>query len=139
MTENVSFNEQEQHILINNNIQDDGTLINDKNKVDFTNGTNQLNNNNIKSVVKSKSFFRMDSIYRPRSYDRSKKVLPLSQSQLDQHKEINPDNSPQKSMCNKCKRKFKTTTSTIMQGKSSHSIKLDNIIFEIYFSYHRYM
>ena len=36
MTENVSFNEREQHILINNNVREDGTLFNNKNKVDFT-------------------------------------------------------------------------------------------------------
>ena len=30
MPENVSFNEQEQHILINNNVREDGTPINDK-------------------------------------------------------------------------------------------------------------
>ena len=47
MAENVSFNEQEQHILVNNNIWEDGTLINNKNKVDFTIGNKQLNDNNI--------------------------------------------------------------------------------------------
>ena len=30
MPENVSFNEQEQHILINNSVREDGTPINDK-------------------------------------------------------------------------------------------------------------
>ena len=30
MPENVSFNEQEQQILINNNVREDGTPINDK-------------------------------------------------------------------------------------------------------------
>ena len=56
----------------------------------------------------SKSFFRIDSTYRPRSYDKSHKVLPLSQSQPDQHKGITPDDSSQNSVCNKCKRTFKT-------------------------------
>ena len=73
------------HILINNNVREDGTLINDKNKVDFTIGNNQLNDNNISKVGTSKSFFRMDSTYGLRSYDKSNKVLPLSQSQPDQH------------------------------------------------------
>ena len=50
----------------------------------------------------------MDSADGPRSYDKSKKVLPLSQSQPDQHKEITSDDSSQKSVCNKCKRTFKT-------------------------------
>ena len=50
----------------------------------------------------------MDPTYEPRSYDKSNKVLPLSQSQPDQHKEITPENSSQKSVCNKCKRTFKT-------------------------------
>ena len=35
---------------------------------------------------------------------------PLSQSQLDQHKEIAPDNSLQIPVCNKCKRTFKKRT-----------------------------
>ena len=50
----------------------------------------------------------MDLTYRPRSYDKSNKVLPLSQSQPDQHKAVTPDDSSQKSVCNKCKRTFKT-------------------------------
>ena len=108
MAENVSFNEQEQHILINNDVREDRTLINNKNEVDFTIGNKQLNDSNINKVGTSKSFFRMDSTYRPRSYDKSNKVLPLSQSQPDQHKEVTPDDSSQKSVCNKCKRTFKT-------------------------------
>ena len=47
MAKNVSFNEQKHRILINNNALEDGTLINDKNKVDFTIGNNQLNDNNV--------------------------------------------------------------------------------------------
>ena len=107
MAEDVSFNEQEQHILIKNNAREDGTLTNNKYKVDFIIDNNQLNDNNINKVAKSKSFFRMDSIYGPRSYDKSNKVLPLLQSQPDQHKQITPDDSSQKSVCNKCKRTFK--------------------------------
>ena len=76
MAENVSCNEQKYHILINNNVREDGTLINDKNKVDFTISNNQINDNNNK-VGMSKSFFRMDSTYAARSYDKSNKVLPL--------------------------------------------------------------
>ena len=37
-----------------------------------------------------------------------KKILPLPQSQPDQHKEVPPDNSTQKSVCNKYKRTFET-------------------------------
>ena len=83
MAENVSFTEQEYHILINNNLQEDGTLINDKIKVDFAIGNNQLNNSNINKVGTSKSFFRMNSTYGPRPSYKSSKVLSLSQSQLD--------------------------------------------------------
>ena len=67
MTENVSFNKQEHHILIKNNVRKDGTLINDKNKVAFTIGNYQLNDNNIKKGGTSKSLFRMNSTYRPSS------------------------------------------------------------------------
>ena len=108
MAENVSFDELKHRILINNNVSEDGILIWNKHKVDFTTGNNQLNDNNIYNVGKSNSFFRMDPIYEPRSYDKSNKVLPLSQSQPDQHKEITPDNSSQQSVCNKCKRTFRT-------------------------------
>ena len=48
MTENASFNEQEQHILIKNSVKD-GIFINNKNKVDFTIANNQLSDNNINS------------------------------------------------------------------------------------------
>ena len=78
--ENVSFDEQKHRILINNNVQEYGTLINNKNKVDFTISNNQLNDNNINNVGMSKSFFRMDSTYGQTSYDKSNKALPLSQS-----------------------------------------------------------
>ena len=59
MAKNVSFNEQEHHILMNNNqptnnAPEDGTLINDKNKVDFTISNNQLNDGNINKVGTSK-------------------------------------------------------------------------------------
>ena len=50
MVKNVSFNEQEHHTLINNNVQEDGTPIVNKNKVDFTVGNNQLNDNNMNKV-----------------------------------------------------------------------------------------
>ena len=50
----------------------------------------------------------MGSISRPRFYDKSNKVLPLSQSQVDKRKEITPDDSSQESVYNKCKRTFKT-------------------------------
>ena len=96
MTKNVSFNEQKHCTQINDKVREDRTLINDKNKVDFTIGNNQLNDNNINNVGTSKSFFRMDSTYGRRAYVKPNKVPPLSQSQTDQHKEIIPDNSSQK-------------------------------------------
>ena len=80
MVKNVLFDELKHRILINNNVREDETLIKDKNKVDFTIGNNQLNSNNINNAGTSKSFFRMDPTYEPRSYDKSNKVLPLSQS-----------------------------------------------------------
>ena len=63
MAANVSFDEPKHRILINNNVREDGTLIEDKNKVDFTIGNNQLNDNNINNTGTSKSFFRMDPTY----------------------------------------------------------------------------
>ena len=107
MTENVSFTEQEHHILINNNLQEDGTLINDKNKVDFAIGNNHLNNN-INKVGTSKPVFRMNSTYGPRPCYKSSKVLPLSQSQPDQQRRSLLMTHLKKSVCNKCKRTFKT-------------------------------
>ena len=107
MAENVSFDELKHRILINKNVREDGTLTKDKNEVDFTIGNNQINDSNINSAGTSNPFFRMDPTYEPRSYDVLNKVLPLSQSQLDEHKEIPPDNTSQKSVCKKCKRTFK--------------------------------
>ena len=104
VTENVSFNKQEQHILTNNNVGEDGTLINNKSKVDFTIGINQLNDNNINKVETSKSFFIMDSTFGLRSYDKWNNVFPLSQSQANQNKEMTPDDSSLTSAYNKCKR-----------------------------------
>ena len=93
MAENVSFDELKHRILINKNVRQDGTLIKDKNEVHFTIGNNQLNDNNINGAGTSNPFFRMDPTCEPRSYDELNKVLPLSQSQPDQHKEIPPDNT----------------------------------------------
>ena len=50
MDENVSFDELKHRILINNNVREDGTLIKDKIKVDFTIGNNQLNDSNISNA-----------------------------------------------------------------------------------------
>ena len=58
----------------------------------------------------------MDSTYGPRSYDKSNKDLPLSRSQPYQHKEITPDDSSQKSVCNKCKRTFKQIEDCLLQS-----------------------
>ena len=108
MTKNVSFDEQKHRILINSNVREDGTLIHDKNKVDFTISSNQISDNNINNVGTSKSFLRTDSTYRPRSYDKSNKVISLSQSQPYQHKEIIRNKTSQTSVCNKCKRSSET-------------------------------
>ena len=67
----------------------------------------------------------MDPTYEPRSYDKSNKILPLSQSQPDQHKEITPDNSSQKSECNKCKRTFKTHRG--LQNINDHARKIKSL------------
>ena len=80
MAENNSLVEQKHRIMINSNVREDGNFINDKNRVDFTISNNQLNDNNINNIGTSRSFFRMDSSYGPRSCDKSNKVLPLSQS-----------------------------------------------------------
>ena len=50
----------------------------------------------------------MDSTYRPKSHDKSNIALPLSQSQPDEHKEITPENSSKKSVCNKFEKTFET-------------------------------
>ena len=50
MAKNFSFSEQEQHILINNNVRENGKLVNNKNKVGFTIGNNQLNNKNMNKL-----------------------------------------------------------------------------------------
>ena len=36
MAKKNSFNEQEQHIMINNDVREDGTLIDNKSKTNFT-------------------------------------------------------------------------------------------------------
>ena len=53
----------------------------------------QLNDKNINKAGTSKSFFRMKSSNVQRSYDKSNKVLSLSQSQSDQRKENTRNNS----------------------------------------------
>ena len=53
------------------------------------------------SSKSTKSFFRTDPNYGPKSYDKSNKVLPLFQNQND-------SNSPPE-QCAKCKRSFKTS------------------------------
>ena len=68
MTKNVSFDEEKHRILINSNVWEDGTLIHDKNKVDFTISSNQISDNNINNVGTSKSFLRTDSTYLILSY-----------------------------------------------------------------------
>ena len=45
MAGKVSFDELKHHTLNNNHVREDGSLINNKNIVDFTIGNNQLNDN----------------------------------------------------------------------------------------------
>ena len=69
MAKNILFTEQEQHILINYNAREDGTLINNKKEVAFTICSNQLNGNNMNQSSSEWT--------QPRSHDISNKVLPL--------------------------------------------------------------
>ena len=108
--------QQEQHILINNNVRVDGTLIN--NKVDFTFGNNQLNDNNISKVGTSKSFFRIDSTYGPKFFHYHKvNQIIIRRPPLTTH---------QKNHCvinarERLKHIEDCTTSTIMQRNVTQS------------------
>ena len=85
---------------INKRVREDGTLVKEVDSIEFV-----INRSGDKTFINSskatKSFFRTDPYYGPKSYDKSNKVLPLSQNQND-------SNSPLE-QCAKCKRSFKTS------------------------------
>ena len=85
---------------INKRVREDGTLIKEVDSIEFV--INRSGDKTFTNSSKStKSFFRTDPNYGPKSYDKSNKVLPLSQNQND-------SNSPPE-QCAKCKRSFKTS------------------------------
>ena len=85
---------------INKRVREDGTLIKEVDSIEFV--INRSGDKTFTNSSKStKSFFSTDPNYGPKSYDKSNKVLPLSQNQND-------SNSPPE-QCAKCKRSFKTS------------------------------
>ena len=69
---------------INKRVQEDGTLIKEVDNIEFV--INRSGDKIIANSSKStKSFFRTDPNYDQKSYDKSNKVLPLSQNQNDSH------------------------------------------------------
>ena len=85
---------------INKRVQEDGTLIKEGENIDFF--INRSGDKTFTNSSKStKSFFRTDPNYGPKSYNKSNKALPLSQHQNDSN------SSP--GQCAKCKRSFKTS------------------------------
>ena len=85
---------------INKRVREDGTLIKEVDSIEFF--INRSGDKTFTNSSKStKSFFRTDPNYGPKSYDKSNKVLPLSQNQND-------SNSPPE-QCAKRKRSFKTS------------------------------
>ena len=109
---------------INKRVRKNGTLFNEVYNIKFV-----INRNGDKTITSSskstKSFFRTDPNYGPKSYDKSNKVLPLSQNQ-------NYLNLSQEQRA-KWKRSFKTSRGlnqyTCMQRKTGNQSKsnLDNI------------
>ena len=85
---------------INKRVSEDGTLIKEVHSIEFV-----INRSGDKTFTNSskltKSFFRIDPNYGPKSYDKSSKVFQLSQNQND-------SNSPPE-QCAKCKRSFNTS------------------------------
>ena len=91
---------------INKRVREDGTSIKEVDSIEFV--INKSGDKTFTNCNKSiKSFFRTDPNYGPKSYDKSNKVLPLSQNQNDS------DSSPEQR--GKCKRSFKTS-----QGLNQH-------------------
>ena len=67
---------------INKRVREDGTLIKEVDSIEFV--INRSGDETFTNSSKStKSFFRTDPNYGPKSYDKSNKVLPLSQNQND--------------------------------------------------------
>ena len=108
MAENNSINGTEQHKHINKNVREDGTLISNENRDHFVSRNNKQNENSSCKKMSSKSFFRIDPTYGPRSYDKSNKTIPLSQNQKQQPHVLNEEVTQQETVCIKCKRTFKT-------------------------------
>ena len=67
---------------INKRVREDGTLIKEVDNIEFV--INKSRDKTFTNSSKStKSFFRTDPNYGPKSYDKSNTVLPLSQNQND--------------------------------------------------------
>ena len=99
MAQNV-ISDTDKSSSINKRVREDGTLIKEVENVDFF--INRSGDKTFTSSSKStKSFFKTDPNYGPKSYDKSNKVLTLPQHQND-------SNSFQE-QCAKSKRSFKTS------------------------------
>ena len=68
---------------INKRVRQDGTLVKEVDSIEFV--INRSGDKTFTNSSKStKSFFRTDPNYGPRLYDKSNKVLPLSQTKMTQ-------------------------------------------------------
>ena len=89
-----------QNHSINKRAPEDETLVKEVDNIKF--GINRSGDKTFTNSSKStKSFFRTDSNYGPKSYDKSNKVFPLSRHQND------CNSSPEQ--CARCKRSCKTS------------------------------
>ena len=99
---------------INKRVREDGTLIKEVDNIEFV-----INSSGDKTFTNSckstKLFFRTDPNYDPKSYDKSSKVLPLSQYQNDSNSSLE--------QCGKCKRSFK-----ISRGLNQHTCKEKQVV-----------
>ena len=81
MAENI-ISDTDKSSSINKRVQEDGTLIKEVDNIEVV-----INRSGDKTVTNSskstKTFFRTDPNYGPKSYDKSNKVLPLYQHQND--------------------------------------------------------
>ena len=99
IAKNIIYNTNKRN-SINKRVREDGKLIKEVDSIEFV--INRSEDKTFTNSSKStKSFFRADPNYGPKSYDKSNKVLPLSQNQND-------SNSPPE-QCTKCKQSFKTS------------------------------
>ena len=116
MAKNIVSN-TDKSTSINKRVREDETLIKEVDSIEFV--INKSGDKTFTNSSKStKLFFRTDPNYGPKLYDKSNKVLPLSQNQND-------SNSPPE-QCAKCKRSFKRSsksTHTRMQRKASNRSK----------------